>query len=65
MATMKRKSGTSEKTKLTTWEATDATGKIALGTKTFRMMGPFVTTLSNPLDVPREKRFHPRRAVMT
>jgi hypothetical protein len=36
-----------------------------LGTKTFRMMKPFVTTLSNPLEVPREKRFQPRRAVMT
>jgi hypothetical protein len=64
-AIIKTKSGTSVKTKFTTCKITAATGKIALGTKTFRMMGPFLTTLSRPLEVPKEKRFHPSRAVTT
>jgi len=47
VTSMKRNKGISEKAKLTTCEVTEATGKIALGTKTFRMMGPFTTTLSS------------------
>jgi hypothetical protein len=57
--------GTSEKRKLTTCEETAATGKIALGTKTFRMMGPLRTTLSRPLVLPTENRLHPSSAVTT